>query len=41
MNASKKGEEDPTLAAKALKLMHRFGEDEVKAKMDAVEQSST
>lgn len=31
--------EDPRLAAKAVKLMHRFTEEEIKAKMDIVEQS--
>ncbi|KAJ1333841.1 glutaredoxin family protein [Microdochium nivale] len=32
-------EEHPQAASQAIKLMHRFTEDEVKAKMDAAEQS--
>lgn len=35
---SSKGEELPEHAAKAVKLMHRFTEEEVKAKMDIVDQ---
>ncbi|KAH7026453.1 uncharacterized protein B0I36DRAFT_158801 [Microdochium trichocladiopsis] len=31
--------EHPGMASQALKLMHRFTEEEVKAKMDAAEQS--
>lgn len=30
----------PELAAKAIKLMHRFTDEEVKAKMDVVEKGS-
>ncbi|CAI4216420.1 unnamed protein product [Parascedosporium putredinis] len=33
-------QEDPTLASKAAKLMHRFTEEEVAAKMRTVEESS-
>lgn len=40
VRSSTEVEETPELAAKAIKLMHRFTEDEVKAKMDLVEQSS-
>ncbi|KAL2165623.1 hypothetical protein VTG60DRAFT_4244 [Thermothelomyces hinnuleus] len=32
-------EEDPRLASKAVKLMHRFTAEEVMAKMDSVEKS--
>ncbi|PKS06566.1 hypothetical protein jhhlp_007314 [Lomentospora prolificans] len=34
-------EEDPKLSSKAAKLMHRFTEEEVAAKMNTVEQTST
>jgi hypothetical protein len=37
INSSKKKGELPELASKAKKLMHRFSPEEVKAKMDAVE----
>lgn len=37
---SKKPEEVPELSAKANKLMHRFTEEEVKAKMDAAEANA-
>ncbi len=32
-------EEDPKIASKAAKLMHRFTAEEVGAKMDAVEEA--
>ncbi|KAK3362144.1 hypothetical protein B0T24DRAFT_684350 [Lasiosphaeria ovina] len=32
-------DEDPKLSSKAVKLMHRFSQDEVTAKMDTVERS--
>ncbi|ERS95587.1 glutaredoxin domain protein [Sporothrix schenckii 1099-18] len=32
-------EEDPKLASRAVKLMHRFDPDDVKAKMDLVEKN--
>jgi len=40
VSKAKEDEEVPALSAKAKKLMHRFTEDEVKAKMDAAEASS-
>ncbi|KAL3420910.1 glutaredoxin-like domain-containing protein [Phlyctema vagabunda] len=38
---SEKGEELVQNAAKALKLMHRFTADDVKAKMDAAEKATS
>lgn len=40
VSSSKRGDELPELASKAHKLMHRFTDDEVKAKMDAAEAES-
>lgn len=36
---AKAPEEDPSLASEALKLMHRFTPEQVKAKMDEAEKS--
>ncbi|KAG4425675.1 hypothetical protein IFR04_001137 [Cadophora malorum] len=38
ISRSKLGEEDPAMSAKAIKLMHRFTADEIKAKMDVAEK---
>ena len=40
ISSSKEEEEIPNLASKAKKLMHRFSAEEVKAKMDEVEEPS-
>lgn len=41
VSSSKKGDEVPEMASKAHKLMHRFTDDEIKAKMDAAEVESS
>ena len=41
IRSSKEGEEIPDLAGKAIKLMHRFTEDEVKARMDVIEHQES
>ena len=40
ISSSKQGEETPELAARAKKLMHRFSAEEVRSKMDEVEEPS-
>jgi len=40
IRSSREVEELPEWASRAVKLMHRFTEEEVKAKMDIVEQES-
>jgi hypothetical protein len=37
VSRSKDGEETPDLSGKAIKLMHRFTEEQVKAQMDVAE----
>ncbi|KAH8599035.1 hypothetical protein B0O99DRAFT_505389 [Bisporella sp. PMI_857] len=39
ISSSKQGEERTSLAGKAVKLMHRFTEEQVKSKMDIVDES--
>ncbi|EOO02084.1 putative glutaredoxin domain-containing protein [Phaeoacremonium minimum UCRPA7] len=39
ISKAKAPEEEPKLASQALKLMHRFTPEEVKAKMDAAEKA--
>ncbi|KAG9246314.1 glutaredoxin domain-containing protein [Calycina marina] len=41
VRSSAKEEESPYLASKAVKLMHRFTEEEVKSKMDVAENETT
>lgn len=40
VSSSKKGEELAELSSKAKKLMHRFSPEDVRAKMDAVENEA-
>jgi hypothetical protein len=40
INSSKKSDELPELASQAKKLMHRFSAEEVKAKMNVVENET-
>ncbi len=40
ISSSKSSEETPELSGQAKKLMHRFNVDDVKAKMDLVEEKS-
>ncbi|KAI6713143.1 hypothetical protein JHW43_004315 [Diplocarpon mali] len=41
ISKSEWGEEDPSNSAKAAKLMHRFQPEDVKAKMDTVEEAES